>query len=407
MIACLSIPYFSAAVERRTNNNLAETPLVIGGQPWEPKPVYAFSQEAAQGGVRPGMSLRLAHMLTPNSHFMPATPPRYLDASGEVVDVLVDFSPLVEPEELWQPEAQHTAGGQRLPARYYLDLDDLPMSEALPLVQEMGRTVRQETKLAPAIGLAEQRLAAQVAATLARPNHTKTVPVGEEAAFLADRPVAFLPLDKETARRLRLLGIRTMDQLAALPPTAVQTQFGAAAVALQKLVRGEADTPLQPHQPEQAEQVVYRFPSAVVDRRALEMVVDRAASTLANKLQAAGLSGQIIHLTWELERDTLEQSLTLRTPASSDETVAAALRELLHQANLCSGVESLTVTMTNLTAAVAQQLTLFTSPAHRRSIHLLDSAIAKHGRCLYRPVLLDGRDPLPERRFRWQEMAPA
>jgi DNA polymerase-4 len=406
VIACLSIPYFSAAVERRTNDSLAQTPLVIGGQPWEPKPVYAFSQEAAQGGVRPGMSLRLAHLLTPDSHFMPADPSRYLDASGEVVDVLVDFSPLVEPEELWQPETQQTAGGQHLPARYYMDLDSLPIGEALPLVQEMGRTVRQETKLIPAIGLAEQRLAAQVAATLARPNHAKTVPVGEEAAFLADRPITFLPLDKETARRLRLLGIRTMGQLAALPPTAVQTQFGTAAVALQKFVRGEADTPLQPHQPEQKEQVTYHFPSPIIDRGAMETIIGRAAVTLANKLQAAGLSGQTLHLAWELERDTLEQSLTLRAPASTSETLAAALRELLHQANHNGGVERLTVSLSALTVAAAEQLTLF-APSLHGSTQSLDSAITKHGRCLYRPKRLDNYHPLPERRFQWQEMVPA
>jgi nucleotidyltransferase/DNA polymerase involved in DNA repair len=406
MIACLTVPYFSAAIERRDDDSLAQRPLVIGGQPWEPKPLYAFSQEAAQGGVRPGMSLQLAHLLTPGSHFMPANPPRYLDASGEVVDVLVDFSPLVEPEELWHPAPVQPGC---LPVRYYLDLESLPLAEALPLVQEMGRTVRQETRLTPTIGLAQQRLAAQVAATLARPNHTKTVPVGEEAAFLADRPVDFLPLNKETAHRLRLLGIRTMGQLAALPATAVQTQFGAAAAALQKLVRGDPNAAgtLQPYLPEPTEQVTYHFPSPVVDSQALEVIVVRAAATLANRLQAAGLSTQTVHLAWEMERDRLEQSLTLRAPAATGETLTKALRELLREANLSGGVESLTVTMTSLKAAAAEQLALFASPSPHRRSPLFEAVLAKHGRCLYRPVLLDGRDPLPERRFRWQEIVPA
>ena len=35
MIACLSIPYFAAAVERRGDEELANKPLAIGGQPWE------------------------------------------------------------------------------------------------------------------------------------------------------------------------------------------------------------------------------------------------------------------------------------------------------------------------------------------------------------------------------------
>src|SRR5690606_21059127 len=101
--ACLSIPYFAAAVERRHDAALTNKPLAIGGQPWEARPIYAYSREVARMGVRPGMSLRLAHVLSPHSHFMPAAEASYSQASGEIVDVLLDSPCLVEPEELWHP----------------------------------------------------------------------------------------------------------------------------------------------------------------------------------------------------------------------------------------------------------------------------------------------------------------
>ena len=232
MIACLSVPYFASAVEKReieSRTTPAPDPgLVLGGQPWEPRPVYGYSREAARLGVKPGMSLRLAHILSPEALFMAAQPSKYLGASSEISDILTDFTHLIEPEELWlypssanQKDAQSLTGwnrasGRSLPARFSLDLESLPPSEAQSLAKEMGSSVRQHTRLSPAVGLAENPFAAHVAATLTQPNHARTILPGDEAQFLSSQTVNFLPLEKESARRLSLLGIRTLWQLAAL-----------------------------------------------------------------------------------------------------------------------------------------------------------------------------------------------
>ncbi len=172
MIACLNVPYFAAAVERRDEPALSEKPVAIGGQPWEPQPVYAFSHEVARQGVRPGMSLRLVHVLCPESHFIPATPPRYLGTAGEIADVLTNFTHLVEPAALWLPEhtarnpgkwgelSQGQAFGQSLPARYTMDLESLPPVQALAFSQEIGKAMRKETHIHPAIGLAQSKFTA-------------------------------------------------------------------------------------------------------------------------------------------------------------------------------------------------------------------------------------------------------
>src|SRR5581483_9261427 len=48
----------------------------------------------------------------------------------------------------------------------------------------------------------------------------------EARAFLAAQPIAVLPLDPATYRRLRRLGVTTLGGLAALPEEAVAAQFG-------------------------------------------------------------------------------------------------------------------------------------------------------------------------------------
>jgi len=73
MIACVLIPHFAAAVERREDPSLVRVPLVIGGPGGEPGEVHAVSGEAAQMGVRPGMLLSQAQALCPQARRMKTT----------------------------------------------------------------------------------------------------------------------------------------------------------------------------------------------------------------------------------------------------------------------------------------------------------------------------------------------
>jgi DNA polymerase-4 len=187
------------------------------------------------------MSLRLVQVLSPHSHFMPAAHTRYSQVSSEVIDVLVDFSPLIEPQELWHPFtdiSQHiSSNGRNLPARYCLDLEGLPEGEAHSFIQEIGKSVRRETDLEPAIGLASHKFTAQVAATVCHVNHALPVKPGKDESFLASRSLSFLPLERDMARRLSLLGIRTFGQLTGLALPALHEQFGPQIIPIYKLAR--------------------------------------------------------------------------------------------------------------------------------------------------------------------------
>lgn len=412
MIACLSIPYFVAAVERRGGHGRDNEPLAVGGQPWEARPVYAFSQEAAGRGVKPGMSLRLVQLLSPDARFLPSAAPRYAQVSAEIVDVLADFSPDIEPQELWHsfPESPliATAHVHNLPTRYCLDLNDLPQAEALPFMQEMGRQVRGETQFAPAIGLSADPFTAQVAAAVCRQNHLLPVAAGDAAEFLAGRPLNFLPLSKEPARRLSLMGIKTLGQFAQLPLTALREQFGGDIEPLHRLARGEGREPMRPRPAEQREEVGRQFDDAIDSAHMLAAVLAQMAEELALRLQAGDLEGRALHLTLETGRGRMQQSITLRRPTAAGERLAAALNELAAKAEPAGGITGAAVAVADLTSTAAYQLQMFdgqqsdSSPLHRAMQNLI--AKYKTGR-FYRPTLAEHRHPLPERRFQLERVA--
>ena len=442
MIACLSVAYFAAAVERRHDDRLNRQPLILGGRPWEPKPLYAYSQEAAQRGVAPGMSLRLAHTLSPQAQFLPAAPDRYCQAAAEIVDLLTDFTPLLEAEALWRTTAgttaQLTPDGRRLPARYYLDLETLPLPAALSLTQEMGRRLRRQTRLEAAVGLAANKFVAQAAASLTRPGHIRPVAATEESDFWAACPVACLPLDRETARQLRQLGALTLGQLAALPASGLKERFGSALAPYWQLVQsqgrlsGDRERQLQPTARPDACQVSLRFPAPQRQPAQLAAAAPRLAQALADRLQASGLSGSVLHLSWRTEKESDPKdkaanaasapvggpvALPLRRPTAAAAPLAAALRQLLRQSGWCGladsaanrasvvdetdgGIVGLTAALTRLSPTAACQLPLFPTAAAGGFAPTVAHLAARHGAArFYQPILTDPDHPLPERRF--------
>lgn len=412
MIACLAIPYFAAAVERRANDTLMPQPLAIGGQPWEAKPVYAFSQEVARQGVHPRMSLRLVQVLSPDSQFLPAHKPEYGRVSAEVIDVLSDFSPDIEPQELWHSFADSTlhftAHGRTLPARYCLDLDGLPLKEAIPFMQTMGRQLRSQTSFAPTIGLSADKFTAQVAATVSRPNHLLPVEPENHLTFLASRPLTFLPLDKETNRRLHLMGIRTLGQLAALPLLALQEQFGSSITHSYQLAQGQGEEPIQPQPATQEETIRQVFADPIDNLQVLTAVLTDMVNKLTGRLYTAVLAGRTVQLTLEIaDGRTHQQTVTLRQPTADPLPILTACQMVIAALNLTSGFTAVTLTLPDLTPAAAQQLTFFPGAVAANRLQQTAHNLAaryQDGR-FYQPILTETQHPLPERRFQLRPFA--
>src|SRR5260221_2958424 len=203
MIACVIIPYFVAAVERRENPALLKVPLVIG-ESASLRKVYAVSEEAAQVGVRPGMSFRQAQALCPNAKFMPATFASYRQAFQQVTAILTIFTHLIE----WGNSARSKGRGKRQKTPYdfpfpsddslsaicYLDLENLALAQTVDILHRMCQALSEQANLIPAIGLAEGKFPARIAAASTKPGRESVILPGEEAAFLSPLPVTALPL---------------------------------------------------------------------------------------------------------------------------------------------------------------------------------------------------------------------
>jgi len=228
-VACVLIHNFAVQVAVTHDRQLRRRPLIIGGSPFEAKPVYDASPEAAACGVEPGMPLRRAYALCPEARFLPSDEKGYRELFEQVIAILDGFSPVVEVEGM---------------GCAYLDIAGVDSEH--DLAHEIRGSIFLPTRLNACLGISSNKFLSRTAAFVTNAQAPLIAPQGEEREFIAPFSITLLPCSAETKRRLHLLGIRTIGQLSRFSREALQVQFGRDGAIAYGLARGIDDIPLIP-----------------------------------------------------------------------------------------------------------------------------------------------------------------
>src|SRR4029453_18081433 len=213
-IAHVDMDAFYAAIEQRDRPELRGRPVIVGASPNGRGVVSAASYEARKFGVRSAMPIGRAARLCPNGAFLPVDMQKYQRVSVEVMGILADFSPLVEPVSV--DEA-------------FVDLTGTESLFGTPL--DAGRRIkariRAETGLTASAGLAPNKFVAKVASELEKPDGLVVVAAGDEARFLGALPIERLwGVGRVMANELRELGFTSIGQLQRAPRAVLAQRFG-------------------------------------------------------------------------------------------------------------------------------------------------------------------------------------
>ena len=392
-IACVRVPHFALRVTLLERPDLDGLPLVLGAAAGGRPVVLDATPEAAARGVRPGMALRETVALCPAAVVVPPNPAREAAARDRIVAGLEELSPLVEPD----PDR---------PGCCYVDLSGLERRLGPPAVaaERLLRTV--PAILRPRVGVAPGKFAARVAAGRAAPGEVRVVRAGREevAGFLADAPVAWLPLPPETLRRLERLGLRTLGDVAALPAAAVQARFGPAgrhAWELASGAGGREDARVRPRAAADTVTEELVLPAPAVSRETLLVALVQLAGRAFERPTLRDRHVRQVRLRAILEgRRSWEMLATLREPGGR-KRVVAALGYRLQAATLPGPAEALTLELSGLIDATGRQELLpgFQSRRPRQLAEAGRQLKQRFGTSgLYRVVEVEPWSRIPERR---------
>jgi nucleotidyltransferase/DNA polymerase involved in DNA repair len=365
-VACLLAPRLPVQVAQRDNPSLNGNPLVVGGQRWDDGAVLDCCSQAEAHGVRSGMRLARAEKLCPAAHFTPAREPAYHAAHQALATAVHEFTPTLETSDLGLLYAE-VSGLQRFGTE-----------------TELGRRiVRQALKSSSLgdmrLGIADTKFAAHQAARAARPGGGCVVDPGGDRAFLAPLSLTTLPSDPEMQRRLRLLGIRALGELAALPRPAVVRQFGAHAGPLHDLAAGQDPRPVRPDAPPLRIARSRTFDDPLVSRAPLLAHTGRMAAKLAGVLAQGGYQAEGLRVRLE-EADgaTHEKGAAVKPPSADVDKVSRLAARLLGEFALAGPVTELALTVYPLRPfhLGATQLALWAPPQEKRR-HQLHQVLVK------------------------------
>ncbi len=126
------------------------------------------------------------------------------------------------------------------------------------------------------------------ARTLTRCMSGKIVACGEEAAAIADLPVASLGADEAITRGLRRAGLKTIGDIACRERHELSARFGATFTTLLSHALGEGDAPISPRKPPPDYIVEKRFAEPVATAPVIALTLTQLASTLVAVMDKQG-----------------------------------------------------------------------------------------------------------------------
>jgi len=338
---------FYASVEQLLDPSLRGRPVAVGGGV-----VLAASYEAKAFGVHSAMPGWKARELCPQLIFVSGHFEDYQRLGDAVMEVVGDFTPLVERISIDEAFAD-VAGTEHL------------FGPPAAIAKTIRHRVRTELGLPISIGVARTKHLAKIASQVAKPDGLLVVDPLKELEFLHDLPVGLMwGVGPVTERRLAKIGISTIGQLARTSPHALDRLLGrAASEKLSALAWNRDRRQIQTHRRAHsagAQSALGKKPATEpVFRPALRHLADRIGS----RLRARSRFGRTITVRVRFaDLHSVTRSLTLPAPISATAIVAEVAEDLVRSV-LASHPEEkiislLAISLSNLEVRTALQLEL-------------------------------------------------
>jgi DNA polymerase-4 len=327
---------FFAAVEQRDKPSLRGKPVVVGGL--GPRGVVATaSYEARRYGVRSAMSMPEARARCPHAAYLWPRFAAYQAASGTVMDLLHELSPMVEPLSLDEAFVDLATGASAV--------------DAAATAARVKAGIRERTGLTASVGAGTSKLVAKIASELDKPDGLVVVAPGTELELLDPMPVTRLwSVGPVTAERLRRAGVHTVSQLRRVDEAELVGLLGRAhGSLLARLSRAEDDRPVSAERGSKSVSIEDTFDRDVVERAILAATLERMAERVCRRLRGSALAGRTVTVKIrQHDFATHSRSATLRGPSDDVRVIAPVARRLLGEIDTSDGIRLLGVGVSGL-----------------------------------------------------------
>ncbi len=314
-VAHLDMDAFYASVELRRRPELKGKPVVVCGS--GPRAVVTTASYEARrlAGIHSAMPAAVARRRLPDAVYLQPDFAAYRAASGTVMAVLCRNAETVEVVGL--DEA-------------YIDLTGLfsPKATMRRIVSEIG----EETGLTCSVGISESRMLAKITSELGKPAGLVVLSRAEALERFSGESPGLIPgIGPKTVAKLESMGIRTLAELRARDPAALERAFGPRqGLWLHRRARFQDETPVTTERETKSQSAETTFDVDVADRAEMERHVAELVRELCRRLGKRELAGRTIGIKVRLDDWTnASRSQTIEEPTNDPAVVAPIALDLL------------------------------------------------------------------------------
>lgn len=316
-IAHLDCDSFYASVEKRDNPELADKPVLVGGQ--KRGVVMAACYVARRYGVHSAMPMFKALRACPNAVVVKPDMAKYGRIGRDIREMMRTVTPLVEPISIDEAFLD-MSGTERLhggsPARTLAGL----MHE---IEDRHGITV--------SIGLSHNKFLAKLSSGLNKPRGFTVIGRAETVSFLGKQPVSRIwGVGKVFQRKLERDGVTMIGQLQQISEEDLTRRYGEIGTRMARLSYGRDNRSVIPGSGRKSLSSETTFADDITDPARLSRILWRQAEKVSAGVKKEDIGGRTVTLKLKTARFAIRtRSRTLAHPTQLADAIYAAAAPLL------------------------------------------------------------------------------
>ncbi|AZZ36223.1 DNA polymerase [Bdellovibrio sp. qaytius] len=359
---------FFASCEQQDNPKLRNRPIAVVPMLADSTSVIASSIEAKRKGVKTGTKVSDARKMCPGIIFIEGHHKRYTEYHHKIVQAVEEICP-VEKVLSIDEMACELIGREMIEAN------------AIEIAKKIKRHILQTVGdcLTTSIGLGPNILLAKMASDLVKPDGLVSVPVEKIGQTFDHLPVEIISgVGHNMKRNLNAKGFHTVGQLRALSPQQLRTVWGGIVglrlgeeLAGRNIPRAETVTKGMSHEHVLPPQL--RNPQGGIE------ILLKLATKLSSRLREGNQKCKTLHVYMKDQYglDSLEESISFSD--SNDTFFILQQVKKLTKSGAPERPVKVGVSISGLTNANEEQLSLFADPKSQKLGHIMDAINKKFG----------------------------
>ncbi|MDA8233863.1 MAG: DNA polymerase IV [Clostridia bacterium] len=321
-ILLIDMNSFFASVHQALDPSLKGKPVIVCGDPEKRHGiVLAASYEAKKHGVKTGMGNWEARKVLPRAVYIRPSYPDYFAFSNRIINILKNFSPLVEPFSI--DEAFVDATG---------------CEELFGSGESMARTIKAEIKtkadILCSVGVGPNKLLAKMAADMQKPDGLTVLTMTDVPARLWPLPLEKLfGIGSRTRIKLNRLNLWTIGDLARCDVNILKGRFGVIGQVLHLSANGVDYSPVDPNSLDEVKGIGHQLtlPRDYRGYDQIKVALLDLCELVSRRARLGGYAGKTISLSLtDPNRNGLSRSRTMDFHTDLTEDIFHTALQLLH-----------------------------------------------------------------------------